>query len=346
MTTPISNTLIFQGSVTLEQAQQQVLADVNKTLKANGLTELTSLDALTLSNIDKKSDGSFSISYSYSLSPPVSQEEGADIRAFDALSRLGPSAFTDIFAVMTLFYQIAQTQRDSARESRQAELKVQVGTIQNQAQEIRDSAAAAFAGALVMGIVGIAAGMVSVAGSMKAGMQAQKGLSSSPTKGLDPSTTVTGKTGLGGTKGGDIGGDIEMVDLSKTAPKTSTTGTGTKDVDVDAPQNTSGTGKGVQGNPDGQAYSQLSATTLAKWQGWSSLGSGLGSTGKAFADREAAEDQADMKEQEAAGAASGGRREELISYQEKMQQVLGEVRQMMQQITQSQAETARTILRV
>ena len=92
----------------------------------------------------------------------------------DRLEKLHESTtIFDIFAVMTLLYLATMESRKASMQTARAALDAQVQQIGDQAQKLRDSADKAWKGALVSGIMGIAAGAVSIGGAAM-GMRALK----------------------------------------------------------------------------------------------------------------------------------------------------------------------------
>ena len=83
--------------------------------------------------------------------------------AIEALKGLSESSAPDIFAMMALFQQISQEQRNAARMERQAGMEAQVTALLSAADKIKEAAAERFAGALAQGISQIASGAISVA---------------------------------------------------------------------------------------------------------------------------------------------------------------------------------------
>ena len=100
---------------------------------------------------------------------PPPETTGTPAGAAAALSQLtGQSMVADMYAVLALFAKIAQEQRTSAREVRHSEMAAQVKSLMSAAQEIRDAAHERMVGAMVSGVMQIAAGAVQVGGGVKA----------------------------------------------------------------------------------------------------------------------------------------------------------------------------------
>lgn len=338
----ISNTLAVTDPA--NAASQEVLADINKALKAKGLTELTSTEGIEILSSGKNEDGTFSVSYSYTLPQPEKQTDGASARAAEALSSIDEDTFTDIFQVMILFHEIAMQQRDSAKEARHAELKVQIQSILDQAGEMRDSALATFIGGVAMGVLSIAGGFVSIAGALKSGSQIAK-----ETKLSKEADILSGKATALSKEASALSAKADALSRNAKSPTELFEAHEAKlqasDLTKDAKSLTERASRAnarateMKQRVDGQIVTN-------KYQGWNSLLSGFGSISKSTGEYFSTQDNADGKEAEAKTVKSQAEREELTAYQEKMQQVLNDVRQVMQQITQNQAETVRSILRV
>lgn len=274
--TSISNSVTISSTTPLPDVNQKILESIQNDLKAQGV-EGKALSAFQILNTVTNDDGSLTVTYQLNLEKPQTQPEGSTQRAANALNGLGDSVFVDIGQIMALFHQVAQDQRNAAQEGRQAALKTQVASLEGAAQDIRDSAAAAFAGAIVMGLAQIGSGLISIGAAAKMG---------SAIKTASPAEV----------KSGALSNQINQISTGS--------------------------------------------------QGWSSLVTGVGTLGKGVGDFVATGQQADSKMDEAAAAKAGAMRDELIDYQSRMQQVMADVRQMVQQIAQNQMETARAILRV
>ncbi|HOB61167.1 MAG TPA: type III secretion system translocon subunit SctB [Candidatus Competibacteraceae bacterium] len=305
--TTISSSITFDASTTLADMTQSIEQD----LKAKGVQGPINQDALVLTKVANQ-DGSFTVFYQYPLDPPRETPPGSLNDAFDKMN-----GFIDLGAIMALFHEVALEQRDAAREGRQAQLTVQVTELKNAAQDIRDSALASFVGAMVMGALSIAGGILSVVGSVKAGTQAKAGLEKS-----QEATQLSQK--LAG-KEINPGDGVEML---------------TKQEKMGLPSQIKSL------NQQSSSLSQVSQTTLGKYQGWSSLAGGVGGVSKGIGDYISGQEQANSKEDEARATKAGAERDQLIAYQNEAQQLMADIRQMLQQITQNQMETARAILRV
>ncbi|MDQ5910702.1 MAG: hypothetical protein QG599_2799 [Pseudomonadota bacterium] len=316
--TTISNSMTFTATTTLTEANQKILASLEQELKNQGVEGKIDQDALVLKTV-AHDDGSFTVTYQYPLvlDEPAPLPDGSTQRASNALNNLGEQGFVDLGQILALFHQVAQEQRNSAQEGRQAQLNVQVAELKNAAQDIRDSAVAAFVGAMIMGGLSIAGGILSTIGSVKGGLDASKGLAKSQEA-----------TQLGNKLAGKEASPGEGIELLSTSER-------------------SGISAQIKGlNAQSSSFNALSQSTVGKWQGFASMASGVGGVGKGIADYIAADQQADSKEDEARATKAGAQRDELIDYQSRMQQMMGDVRQMLQQISQNQMETARAILRV
>ena len=305
--TMISSSITFDPTTTLADVAQSIEDD----LKAKGVEGNINQNALVLTKVTNQ-DGTFTVFYQYPLDPPQDTPPGS---LNDASNKL--DGFVDLGAILALFHEVALEQRDAARQGRQAQLNVQVAELKNAAQDLRDSAVASFVGAMVMGALSIAGGIVSVVGAGTAAKQAQDGLAKSQ-EATQLSQKLSGKPTT-------PEGDIELL---------------TKSEKMGLPTEIKSL------NQQATNLSQLSQTTLAKFQGWSSLASGIGGVGKGIGDFIAGQEQANSKEDEARATKAGGQRDELIAYQNEAQQLMADTRQMLQQITQNQMETARAILRV
>lgn len=305
--TMISSSITFSPTTTLDDMTQQIEQD----LKAKGVQGQINQDALVLTKVSNQ-DGSFTIFYQYPLDPPKETPPGSLNDAFNKMD-----GFVDLGAILALFHQVALEQRDAAREGRQAQLTVQVTELKNAAQDIRDSAVAALVGSVIMGAMSIAGGIMSVAGSVKAGTQAKAGLEKSQ-EATQLSQKLAGKEVTPGE-------GVEML---------------TKAEKMGLPAQIKSL------NQQSSSLSQISQSTLGKYQGWSSLVGGIGSVSKGTGDYIASQQQADSKEDEARATKAGAERDQLIAYQNEAQQLMADIRQMLQQITQNQMETARAILRV
>lgn len=86
--------------------------------------------------------------------------------------------------------------------------------------------------------------------------------------------------------------------------------------------------------------------TLAKWQGGSELIKSLGTFGKGAGDMGSSFKQSDSKKDDANATQLDAQRNAVIDFQNRMQQMMDETLQTLQQINQSQLDTARAILRV
>lgn len=305
--TMISSSITFSPTTTLDDMTQQIEQD----LKAKGVQGQINQDALVLTKVSNQ-DGSFTIFYQYPLDPPKETPNGSLNDAFNKMD-----GFVDLGAILALFHQVTLEQRDAAREGRQAQLTVQVTELKNAAQDIRDSAVAALVGSVIMGAMSIAGGIMSVAGSVKAGTQAKAGLEKSQ-EATQLSQKLAGKEVTPGE-------GVEML---------------TKAEKMGLPAQIKSL------NQQSSSLSQISQSTLGKYQGWSSLVGGIGSVSKGTGDYIASQQQADSKEDEARATKAGAERDQLIAYQNEAQQLMADIRQMLQQITQNQMETARAILRV
>ena len=71
----------------------------------------------------------------------------------------------DMYTLMALMQQMAQQQRSSARELRNSEMQAQISTLQDAAQEIRNAAADRLTGAILSGVMQMAAGAIQIGGA-------------------------------------------------------------------------------------------------------------------------------------------------------------------------------------
>lgn len=327
--TTISNSITFNSNLTFEDVGKTIQNDIQKELQARGVEETFSPDKLALTTVANE-DGSFTITYKYSLSldKPDDIPEGGYQRAADALGNGNQDAFVDLGQILALFHQVTEEQRSAAQEGRQAQLRFQVAELKNSAQEIRNSAVAAFVGAVVMGAISIAGGLATVAGSVRGGIDAKKGLDASKQATQLSDELKLASQDLKALKLQNNPSPLEKQQLSELQGQV-------KKLQTD-----------VSGlNQQSQSFNNQSQMTLSKWQGWSSLGQGFGGIGKGIADYVSTQDQADSKEAEAMAAQAGAQRDELIDYQSRMQQTEADIRQLLQQISQNQLETARAIFR-
>ena len=75
-------------------------------------------------------------------------------------SRLDETSTTDMHSVMKLFQDVAQQSRDSARETRSAEMASQIEGLKQTANDMRDTAHDRMQAAVMAGSMSIAGGMV------------------------------------------------------------------------------------------------------------------------------------------------------------------------------------------
>lgn len=306
--TMIANNTLYTGATPLTETDPKMLDHFEQGSKTPGASSMGRSPLLTLQAALSK-EGALTVAWQYPLplDKPTPQPEGSYQRAFNTINRFEDQGLIDLGQILALFHQVVQAQRNSAQEGRQAQLRVQVAQLENAAENIRDSAVAAFVGAMVMGVLSIAGGILSTAGSFKAGLNAKQGLNQSQ----------------------------EASNLKKTLDSPDTLG---QRANIRSEINTL--------NQQSSNLNQISQSTLGKWQGWSSLSSGMGGIGKGVGDYISAQQQADSKKSEAMATQASGQRDESIDYQSRMQQMMADVRQLLQQISQNQMETARTILRV
>lgn len=131
------------------------------------------------------------------LPPPTPEKTspGAPADTAKALAAFSPVMVeADIYAVMALFQKMAQEQRNGARQVRDSELQVQVGTLMKAADEIRSAAQDRFVGAVLAGSMQIVGGAVQAGFGMKAmtASSAPKG-SSDAVKQPSNNTSLTAK---------------------------------------------------------------------------------------------------------------------------------------------------------
>ena len=104
-----------------------------------------------------------------------SEVKNATIQALGGFNMDGMS--TDIYAVMAMIQKIAQSQRDSARQIRDASLQQQVTQLQGAADEIRKAAQDRFVGAVVQSAMQIGAGVAQIGAGVASAVQMGKATS-------------------------------------------------------------------------------------------------------------------------------------------------------------------------
>ncbi|HSI86702.1 MAG: type III secretion system translocon subunit SctB [Candidatus Methylacidiphilales bacterium] len=114
--------------------------------------------------------------------PNPGQAGEADRQLGAFVSQGGQAVLGDIYSVMVLFHQVAQSQRTSAREARDVARETQYAAIDEQASKIREAAWFSLAAGIVSGLASISAGMTT----------------------LSAASTATGELRAGNTVGADI----------------------------------------------------------------------------------------------------------------------------------------------
>jgi len=244
--------------------------------------------------------------------PPPRTEAGNLADAVAALKGLSESSGADIYAIMALFSKIAQEQRNAARQERTASLQGQESALRAAADKIKEAAEERFKGALAQGICQIAAGGFSVAMggiSMGAGMT-----SASQTT---AASKLSGKTFDKGVAQGksDIAAQMSAqwaaADLTKSAQTA-----------------------GAVGNS-----SQLLG------QGGGQIIGGIGSIIQASYDRKAGEADAARAQLEADAKMLETGVQMANDMMQRMQEIIGDIRDKLGAIEQSRIETNRGIAR-
>lgn len=264
----ISGSFNVSSNSSIDAMNQKVLDEVNAQLATQGNAAISDSSLIVMEAVTGD-DGNVTVNYRYNLTQPSELERGSNQRALDMMNQLAePNSLTDIFQIMSLFHEISRSQRDSAREIRQASAQVQVQSLKDQAADMLKAAGAALAAGIVSGVMSITAGLISIGGAMKA----------------------SGTLKTNGAEAANI--------------------------------------------------------QMQKYQGWSSIATGLGQTGSAVGEYFSGMYQSEGKKDEAKSAEYAALREEFNEYAQNTQQVISEVRQMMQQLIQAELETNRSILRV
>jgi len=101
--------------------------------------------------------------------PALKGDSSVVVSTGTALTGLSADTISgDIYSVMALFQQMAQTQRNAARELRQTETQAQVSDLLNAAQQMRDAAEDRMTGAIFAGAMQIVGGIGQIAGGATA----------------------------------------------------------------------------------------------------------------------------------------------------------------------------------
>ncbi len=330
--TTISGTLNFNAGTTVDTIQNDVLAEINKQLATQGKGAIHDPSLITISQTTGE-NGAITVSYQYTLDTPKVTDANAQKQAYESVMNMN---LTDIFQLMALFHEVMKEQRETSNTVRQAELGIQVQSIEDQASKIRDAATSALVGAIVMGVVGIIGGMVSIGGAIKAASQTQQGMqTANQAKSLTTDANALSKQAT------DISQNMQ---IAKDAPKHVLSGAKLESQSLNQ-QAANLQQQAASVTQQSANLNQASAATLGKFQGWSSLLSSAGSTGKGISDFVAAGQQADGKKLEADATKAAAQRDEMTQYWQQMLQNMTEVRQLLSQISQADAEAKKSIIR-
>ncbi len=231
--------------------------------------------------------------------------------AMNALNRLSGSAEADIFALMALFQEIAQEQRNAARTERMASMDAQINALHSAADKIKEAAEARFKGALAQGIAQIVGGALSVGSGVVSGVAGFKSASST----------------LSGHKAGQA--------AVNSAPEGASGKTLARLYDHAA----------APGNAAAARAGAVAQTAGPVGQGLSGVANAAGSMVQAGYERDAAEADADRARLEADAKKLEAGTQEANEIMQQMMQIMQDVRDKLGAIQQSHSETARGIAR-
>lgn len=246
----------------------------------------------------------------------------------------------DIYSVMALFQKLAQTQRDTSRELRQANLQAQVSSLQGAAQDMRKAAEERMVGAIVAGSMQLAGGLVSIGSGVMSGMQALKA-----GKSLDESNKLTPE-GLDPKSKGKMGdSEIEMVDLSKKGTTGTTDSLGGTTLDSEVGKLDKMQSQATQLKQDFEVQMHKAQVTQMVGKGVSESMGGIGGIVHATQDRKGAELDAAAKDKETQAKVFESNVQQSNDLMQQTLDMIRDVRDKLGSIEQSSTETNRGIAR-
>ena len=257
------------------------------------------------------------------LDPP--DGTGSASGAWKGLGSLNPqNVQTDIYAVMALFQKIAQEQRNTGRELRQAELQSQIGLLNSAAQEIREAAQDRFVGAVLQGAMQIAGGAMQIAGGVASlGTLASAGGAKTPAESPSSASWTKGQTPATPPP---AGGPVIGANRGPAPP-------------VETPVTPAGQGvRGMDLPTKAQAYAQLGS-------GGSGITGGIGGMVSAGMEMSAAGHDARKAELESAAKVHEQGVQQANDLMQQMMDVIRDVRDKLGAMEQSRVETTRGIAR-
>ncbi len=213
----------------------------------------------------------------------------------------------NMYAVLSLLFEAAQQQTDTARNIRETQLEDQAAQSKAAADDLRSGAGWALAGSIVSGVISIGSGALGAyQGAKMTGMASEMGT---------PGSTATEEEG------------IEMQNLGKSS-------------EVSEAEATSSTSVEAQ-NMKIQAQIQAQYTKMQGWQGILNGVAGMAKGGGDFANQEY---QADSKDKDALASEAQARYSQTNDLVSTSQKTVDTVQQSLQAIIESDDQTRRSIL--
>ncbi|MDK2123490.1 type III secretion system translocon subunit SctB [Parachitinimonas caeni] len=229
------------------------------------------------------------------------------------LSSAQDGILTDIYAFMTLFTKMAQESRQSARIMREADLQSQINDLKEAAQKIRDAAQQRFVSAVVQGACQIGMGALQMGSAAASGYQMGKSISNS-------NNAADLKQGASSIK------EAAKTDSSLKSEAANWTAASDK------------------ASANATKFSNSAEAYRMGGQGLGQLADGAGKIGAAYADKQAADEEAMRSELEASSKVHEAARDKDNELMQQMMDIIRDIRDKLAAIEQSNSETNRKII--
>ena len=248
--------------------------------------------------------------------------------------------------VIRLLIQLGQANWQASMDSRQAELKAQIGSIQSQAEKMRNASVLGMVMGVVFGAVGIVGGIVNVVGSIKSFRSQGKLDSGSGLKEQQSSLKqykndlgkMTDKVASNRNKAADT---LDPAKMEKYWAKASAYEAKVADAQKGVSEGESALGQLQAGF---ERQSKLLDKSASKWSSASGALGSLGKTGESAGQSGAQLMQADTKLEEATQAKHQAKMQESSDYVQHYNNMIRDLRSLFAQINQDINQTVRSVV--